>query len=659
MKSVTNCIERVKKILILLLCAFALTTNAEEELADSTYIGEVVITGTRTPKLLKDAPVQTRLITADDIRKADATNIQDLLQTEMPGLEFTYAMNQQTHLNFGGFGGQSVLFLVDGERLAGETMDDIDFQRLTLQGVQRIEIVRGASSALYGSNAGGGVVNIITKDYDKPWTLNVNARGSKHHGQRYGALWSLNRKRWNNTLDFNYNSTDNYVVSNGPSPQTRVYATVYGDKCWNAKERLTFKPSDKLEIGGRAGYFFRTVTRSADIPERYRNFSGGLRASWDITDKDQLNLNYSFDQYDKSDYQRLTGLDVRDYSNVQNAFRGIWNHDIDNKATLTVGADYLHDYLFNTNLNDQTREQDSYDLFGQMDWTINSDWELVGALRYDHFSDGNHSRLTPKLSARYHVGSHLTLRMGYGMGFRAPTLKEKYYNFDMAGIWIVEGNSQLKPETSHNLNLTAEWTKGRYNLTTTTYYNRISNKLATGLPYQKPGQGKQLFLSYMNLQNYSVYGAEATMMARWDNGLSARLSYAFTKEHLPKDGDGNTVNNQYIPAREHSLTTRLEWEHQWTKHYGTSIALHGRVLSSVDNVEYIDYYDVAKGTVKVSYPAYSLWKLSTAHRIGQAVRLTLAIDNLLNYRPKYYYLNAPVTDGINVQAGISIDIDKL
>ena len=127
---------------------------------DTIALSQVVVTGTRTPKTLADAPVATRVITSKDIERTDATDIQDLLTQELPGVEFSYAMNQQIHLNFSGFGGQSILFLVDGERLAGETMDDVDFSRLLMAGVERIEIVKGAASALYGSNAEGGVVNI-------------------------------------------------------------------------------------------------------------------------------------------------------------------------------------------------------------------------------------------------------------------------------------------------------------------------------------------------------------------------------------------------------------------------------------------------------------------------------------------------------------------
>ena len=123
-------------------------------------LDQVVVTGTRTPKLLKDVPIVTRVISERDIRRTDATHIGDLLQTELPGIEFSYSMNQQTSLNMAGFGGNSVLFLVDGERLAGETLDNVDYSRLNMDNVKRIEIVKGAASSLYGSNAVGGVVNI-------------------------------------------------------------------------------------------------------------------------------------------------------------------------------------------------------------------------------------------------------------------------------------------------------------------------------------------------------------------------------------------------------------------------------------------------------------------------------------------------------------------
>ena len=121
------------------------TALADGETDRLFNLDDVVVTGTRTPKLLKDVPILTRLITEEEIRKSDATDIRDLLQQEMPGVEFTYAMNQQLNMNLAGFAGQNVLILIDGERLAGETMENTDFARLNMQNVQRIEIIKGAA----------------------------------------------------------------------------------------------------------------------------------------------------------------------------------------------------------------------------------------------------------------------------------------------------------------------------------------------------------------------------------------------------------------------------------------------------------------------------------------------------------------------------------
>lgn len=641
----------------------AMSADRLDEYIDSISrqfdLGEVVVTGTRTPKFLKDTPIQTRVITSREIEKTDATNIQDLLQQELPGVEFSYAMNQQTHLNFSGFGGQGVLFLIDGERLAGETMDDVDFTRLNMDNVERIEIVKGAASALYGSNATGGVINIITKKTDKPWTLNVNGRLARHNEQRYGASFGLNGKRLGNMFTANYTDVDNFDVHSAAGPVTRIISTVYGDRTLNLKDQLVWSPSRNVEIGGRVGYFFRQTTRTAEQPERYRDFSGGLRIDWTLSDHDMLQANYAFDQYDKSDYQKLRKLDIRDYSNVRNTFRLLYNHTFGSGDILTAGADFMHDYLFNTNLDNTERKQDSFDFFLQYDWRISQKLEAVGAVRYDYFSDGGESRLTPKLNLCYKPVRNLSLRAGYGMGFRAPTLKEKYYDFDMAGIWIVEGNAALKSEISHNLNLSAEYVKGHYNLTASAYYNKVENKLATGAPYFRTPSDKLPYLPYTNLDGYSVYGGEIGVQARWDNGMSARFTYAYTKEELPTDKQGNAVNNQYIPARRHSLNVRYDYDRQFSARYGISTGISGRLLSGTENEEYRNYYDVSQGTVRVSYPAYTMWKLSLVQRIGKAVKLTTALDNLFNYRPKYYYLNSPVTDGINFQIGLSVDIHKL
>lgn len=630
---------------------------------DSLYstleLSQVVVTGTRTPKTLLNTPVLTRVISRDEIEKADAATLQDILQEIVPGVEFSYSMNQQRHMNFSGFGGQSMLVLVDGERLAGETMDDIDFDRLTLDNVDHIEIVKGPASALYGSNANGGVINIITRNDMRSFALNVNGRVGKHDDLRYGLAWQQGGRRWGSNFNFMRTGCDNYGVTSADNPVTRVINTIYGDKTYNFKEQLSFRPFEALSIVGHVGYFFRETVRSADAPERYRDYNGGVRAEWHVSDGNDITASYSFDQYDKSDFQRISHLDIRDYSNVQNAFRLLYNHQFSDGNILTFGADYLHDYLMNAHLDGNLRKQDAFDAFVQSDWLINPIWEVVTALRYDYFSDGNTQRLTPKVSIRHTPLRGLNVRFGYGMGFRAPSLKEKYYEFDAAGIWNILGNPDLRPEVSHNFNLSLEYRRGNYELLLGGYHNHVKDKIASGVPYFSGDTSDRPTLPYVNLATYSVNGLEASARGRWKNGFSARVSYAFTDEQLPKDKDGSTANNQYIPARKHSLNVHADWEHRFTSWYGMNIAIDGRVVSGVDNVEYADYYNISKGTVTVSYPAYTLWKLLLSNKIGDAFKLTVTVDNILNYKPKYYYLNAPLTDGANVMIGLSVDVDKL
>ena len=321
-----------------------LTVGKEKRLSfrlseDQFDLGTVVVTGTRTPKLLKDAPIITRVITADDIKKVDATNVGQLLQSELPGIEFSYSMDQQVSINMQGFGGNSVLFLVDGERLAGETLNNVDYNRLNLDNVERVEIVKGAASTLYGSSAVGGVINIITRDSEDPWNLNVNSRFGEHNDQRYGGTFSFKAGKFNSQTNVQHTMSDSYDVPEGD------VTTIFGNRTWNVKERLVYRPIEQLKLTACGGYYFRERDKTGDSKDRYRDFSGGLKANYDFNIMSNLEVAYTFDQYDKSDYLTSYKYDVRDYSNVQHSVRALYNYTFNDKNILTVGGDYMRDYL--------------------------------------------------------------------------------------------------------------------------------------------------------------------------------------------------------------------------------------------------------------------------------------------------------------------------
>ena len=274
----------VSMALSMLAMGVAAQTLPSTAVNDSVELEPIVVTASHSPKALKDVPVVTRLITLHDIKLTDATNIQDMLTQEIPGLEFGLAMSQETSLNMSGFGGNAVLFLVDGERMAGETMDNVDYNRMNLDNAGRIEIVKGASSALYGSNAVGGVINIISQENLDPWAVNVNSRFNTFgHEWRNGASFSFNTTKWNSQTSFQHTKIDPVNLPKAHSSEDIAtelmkkaqglpydesilnddsnISRLYGQKTYNIKERLIWRASDNLTLTGRGSYFFRTSER--------------------------------------------------------------------------------------------------------------------------------------------------------------------------------------------------------------------------------------------------------------------------------------------------------------------------------------------------------------------------------------------------------------
>ena len=609
-------------------------------LAESQELLEtVVVTATRTPKLLKDVPIITRVISAEEIERADVVHIGELLETELPGLEFSYSMNQQVSLNMQGFGGNSVLFLVDGERLAGETLDNIDYNRLNLDNVARVEIVKGAASSLYGSNAIGGVVNIITKEPSEPWSVNVNTRYSTL-GEKVGSLSAgFKAGKLSGLTNAQYVQSDSIPLKNDGD-----YSKIYGSWNYNIKQQLIYKPIDNLKFTGKAGYYFRQRDASEDVKDNYRDFSGSLKAEYDFGESDNITLSYTFDQYDKSDFLVANRRDVREYSNVQHNVRALWSHSFGEKDNIVFGGDFMRDYLLSYQFEDGAKTQYTGDLFGQLDWNPTERLNFVSGLRFDYFSDRGLFHASPKLGAMYKIGN-CSLRGSYAGGFRAPSLKEMYMSFNMANIFMIYGNPDLEPEESHNFSLSAEYMSRRYNLTVTGYYNLVDNRITTAWSEALKGQ------LYTNMAPLQVAGVDLNFSAAYDFGLKYRISYTYTHERIEK---GQPMTSS---TRPHSATVKIEYGKDW-RVYGFDVALTGRLMSAVTSDVYTSLTDYTQ-TERQTYPGYTMWKLSIAQRIWHGIRLNAVIDNLFNYIPDYYYNNTPATIGTTLSLGLSLDLQEI
>ena len=637
---------------------------------DSVDLEPVVVTASLSPKALKDAPVVTRLITLHDIKITDATNIQDLLTQEIPGLEFGFAMAQETSLNMSGFGGNAVLFLVDGERMAGETMDNTDYNRMNLDNVGRIEIVKGASSALYGSNAVGGVINIISCENLEPWTANVNSRyNSFGHEWRNGASFSFNTKKWNSQTSFQHtkidpvdlpkaHSSEEIAIELMKKAQGLPYdesvlnddsnlSRLYGQKTYNIKERLIWRATDKLTLTGRGGYFFRTSERDT-YDYHFNGYSAGLKGRYVWNHDRHFELSYAYDQYDKANFlPDGTRTHDHDYSNQQHVAHALFSQSF-GKNSLILGADYMHDYLTTYQFIDNTSHaQDNIDGYAQFDWNITDQLNVVGSVRYDYFSASAQKALTERLAVVYKF-PWMTLRANYASGFRSPTLKEMYMHFDMGNMgYMIIGNPDLKPEKSNNINVAIERTNrirnsgfidGRYNFTLMGYCNIFDKRITTIAGPEYNGMESAL---YANEEGIKVWGIDVSLGHIWDCGLSFKLNYSWMKE------TGNVYYSDFYQPRSHSITWRIGYDHRFSRHYALDAALSGRSQGKPQSGR----TDVDQG--------YTIWKLMLQHHLWRGICLSTAIDNIFNYKPKSYYYCSPLTTGTSFNIGLSVDLDTI
>ena len=648
----------------------AITISAQTNIRDSVNLTPVVITASHSPKALKDAPVVTRLITLHDIKISDATNIQDLLTQEMPGLEFGFAMGQETALHMSGFGGNAILFLVDGERMAGETMDNVDYNRMSLDNVGRIEIVKGASSALYGSNAVGGVVNIISRENLEPWTANVNSRYSSFgHEWRHGANFSFNTTKWNSQTSFQHTRIDPIDLPKEHTPEEVAMELLkkaqgqpydesvltddsnlnrlYGQKTYNVKERLTWRATDQLTLIGRGSYFFRTSERDT-YDYHFNAYSAGLKGRYAWNRDRYLELSYAYDQYDKANFlPDGTRTHDHDYSNQQHVAHALF-HQSFGKSSLIVGADYMHDYLTTYQfVEGATHSQNNIDGYAQFDWNITERLNFVGSIRYDYFSASRKKAYTERMALVYKL-PWVTLRANYALGFRAPTLKEMYMHFDMGNMgYMILGNPNLEPEKSNNINLSIERTSrinnsgfldGRYSFTLMGYCNIFEKRITTIAGDDYNGMPSAI---YWNEDGIKVWALDASLAHVWDCGLSFKLNYSWMRE------TGNVIYSQFSQPRLHSLTWRIGYDHRFSRYYAIDAALSGRRQGKPQS-----------GDTSVDQ-GYTIWKLMLQQHFWRGVSVNTAIDNLFNYKPKSYYYCSPLTTGTSFSIGVSIDLDRM
>lgn len=577
----------------------------------------VVVTGTRTEKSLKNTPILTQSIRIEELQKRDATNIVDALEFVVPGIEFASTATGKS-VSLQGISPQYMLFLVDGERLSGETYGDIDYSRINIADIERIEVVKGASSTLYGSNALGGVVNIITKNPTQKFNLAAFSRFSKYNTQNYQLSTGSKLGKVSNQFSVVYDKTDGYDLQEGNSYRTqeREDAVVVND-------HLRYTPTEQLVLEGNFSFMNKNRDNtSMDLMDRRnQSFTYGAKGTYFLNTKDNLTLSWNSDNYeilDKLENNELNSV----YDNVNNTARVLGNFNLTDWNTLTLGSEYVSENL-TASRNDITDATNTdFVMYAQEDLKFGENVGVIGGVRGHNNSEyGWH--VTPQMSAMYKIW-HFAFRGNYSLGYKTPTLKEKYMNFKLpvpGPPMFLMGNSDLDPETSKYASLSMEYTRKGVSFSVSAYRNDIKDMISENLDEYTMLPGGIIEYSYQNYGKVLLKGIDVLLRSKIVKSLYFNGSATFSKMYDEiEDREFDNVRN---------FTGKFSLDYNFNHKF---YRLDANLQSNFYGAKSINLMDeVTHQLSNVDLESYALWKLTTTHTFKKDYFVRFGIDNVFDF----------------------------
>jgi len=663
-------------------------------------VQEVVVTGTGTQHLLSRAPVQTEVISGRMLRSYGGKSIEDILG----GLSASFAFNEGdmgAQMQMNGLGNSYILVLVDGKRLHGDNGGENDLSLIDPHNIERIEIVKGASSALYGSDAIAGVINIITKKHNEALLLENTSRVGSYGDVRQHNGVALGVGRLRSYTNFQLQHSDGWQNTACEDPHQTEFPitdsrnkTVNRHTNWQVAERLTYDASERLQLYADGSIYRKRIYRpcgthpGVDVKTydmRYNNASASVGGKLTTRRKDVITLDadwnrhayfYDFTAKTLTDGVKPNGEPTSyfpyypgqaqlqaDQRRMMVSAKGIFSLPARNK--LSAGAEWRHDWLSApTRVRGGKVTDNTGALYVQDEWlrTLGAaDMHLTAGLR---LTDNEQSglRLTPKLSAMLAMGD-FRLRASWSQGFKTPTPKELHYRYvrDMNGTYLYLGNTDLRPQTSNYCAVGAELTRGGLSVTLTAYRNSVDNMIAlVTIPNsQVPGDLYAQYMplktrQYQNLESATTCGLDFTLRWRISGEwlVGAAYSYLDTDANV-YDADHDQLQNVVIDGMAHHKGNCFAtWSHRFTPAYQLSAGLYGRFSTT-------RYYQL-NGNGK----GYHIWRLSTTHDLGHgrhtAFRVEAGLDNILDYAdrtPHGLHLGT-TTPGRTVYAALTVRFNQ-
>ncbi|MEG1794250.1 MAG: TonB-dependent receptor [Rikenellaceae bacterium] len=586
---------------------------------------DVVVTGTRTEKRLSQTPILTTVIQESEIQKAGAVSMLESLQDNIPGIVVSpNAMGNNMRIK--GLNSRYILFLVDGERLVSEGAGgNVNLDQIDVDNIKKVEMISGASSALYGSNAVGAVINIITKAPIHEFEGGANLIAESNNTWKAKIDAGTNLKKCTSRISLFRNSSDGFGADgNG------AYAARYVD--YGGHLKLGYKPTERIDIN-MVGRYFRHETfnpqNSINVSHALtHNMSLGLSGGYLTADKrNNLRVSLNFDKFFNYDILEKKGNEHSKNNTASYVSSRVLNtFTPTEKWEVVGGVEYNHEenYAINTlGTTATTKKLDDLNLFAQAEYEILKDFDVVAGARYTYNTQFK-SAFTPKLSLMYSIDG-FKFRASVGTAFRAPSIKELYYDFDHQGMFWIYGNPDLKSEKGLYSSLSTEYTIKNFNISVSGYYNKIDNKITQYDVINELGGNEKY---YKNVSSATLQGVDVSLYYILFRELVFKGNYSFC------DAKDHSTGLQLSSNVKHSGTVSLTWNGK-IAHSPFSLQFAGRLNSPIYYQELMGDLPSPDVVPLAKSKSYAIWKavlVKPFHIAKHTVELTLKVDNIFDFK---------------------------
>ena len=493
-------------------------------------IDDVVVTGQYAAGSKKESVYDVTVYTQKDIREKGATNLRELLQGSLD-IDMSQDPVFGSGISLLGISGEGIKILLDGVPLVGRTSGILNISQINLTNIERVEVIKGPMSVIYGPDAMGGVINLISKS-SQTEKINLDLKGYYESVGQY-----------NTSLNGGFNLGKSQLFFSGGRNFFGGYSMVdtTRHKDWLPKEQYFGNAKYEYHTGkfkvGLSLSFLRELMLDRGNLQSNTDYAfdihyltyrpvGTLYATVPIKEYSKLDLLVAYTGYVQFiDYYQKNLVTLSEH--LQQGQQGDTSiyHDIVARAIYTLsapkrkisfqfGVDIDQEYSHQTLIQDRNQSMGDYAAFGSALFKPVAGLEIQPGLRFG-YNTRYQSPLIPSLNVKYSFAKYFSLRASYGMGYRAPSLAELFLSFHDSNHNL-NGNPDLKAEKGNTVNLEFEFQRLKgdhfFKLGTTGFFNQINNKIDLVLT---DASTTPVTYQYFNINSYTTAGAELLFEYKW------------------------------------------------------------------------------------------------------------------------------------------------